>query len=316
MGCKELDILLPTYNRVEDLIKNIKILDEQINRLDTKKVRVLVSNNASKDNTFNALEKLKENTLSFELEIYHQDENIGLEPNAIFLLEKSTADFVMYLGDDDFLPNGYLDFVFEKFDEDDSIGCIIPGFSALYKSGVVKVSRSADFDVKRYEQGFWSLLKISHYGHQLSGLVTRREGLLEDYFSFENCRNIYPFIFFTSRSVKNYSSYYAPKFQVLVSQDNGKDWKYDDSGLLIEVFKNYKLLYPNETFKRLCLELMFSFRQSWRLRVGKNIKNAIGAFLHLIRSEDIDVSYKIVLPVLYPFCYMVKILSRVKRKAF
>lgn len=315
MNGTKLDILLPTYNRATDLAKNLKLLDEQANKLNGKPIKIIISNNASTDDTFTYLEDLKTEKLSFELEIYHQPTNIGLEPNAIFLLSKSKSNFIMYLGDDDFLPNGYLDFVISTIRTDQELGSIIPGFSALYKDGTVHESRNACFDVKKYDKGFNSLLKISHFGHQLSGLVSKREGLLESYLAMEDCRNIYPFIFFISKPIKELNSYYAPKYQVLVSQENVKDWNYDESGLLTEVFKNYKLLYPNAALKRLLLELSFSTNQSWRLRAGRNLKNAGQAFLHLAKSKNVDVMFKLALPALYVLCYVKKIDKLIKRAA-
>ena len=51
-----LDILIPTYNRVEPLKKNLILLIDYINRLECKdNVCIIVSDNCSSDSTFNEL---------------------------------------------------------------------------------------------------------------------------------------------------------------------------------------------------------------------------------------------------------------------
>lgn len=311
-----LDILVPTFNRVECLVKNLRLLDGQILSLkDKSAVRVIVSNNASSDSTAQALEFLK-GELSYELVAYNQKENIGLEPNALFLLEISGARFIMFLGDDDFIPDDYLRFIFETLENETDVGCIIPGFSGLYPDGKIKPARNAHFEIKKYNKGFLSLIKISDYGHQLSGLVTKREGLYEAYTKDSENRNIYPFIFFVSYCIERHSTYYSPKYQVLVSQGNSKDWRYDASGLLVDVLKNFKIIYPNSKFKRLLLSSAFASKQSWRLRVGKNPMNAVLAFFHLIKAKDVDLLFKFSLLGLYPYCYVKKVVEVLANKIF
>jgi len=297
-----IDILIPTYNRAEFLAKNILLLNKQIESRGLQKYfRILVSDNCSSDNTSDALSEV-EGALSVRMLRYRQEKNIGLEPNALFLLGKATSEYVMYLGDDDYLPDGYLDFVIEKIKEG-SAYCIIAGFSALLSGDVIKPARNADFGVKKYPPGFSTVCKISNFGHQLSGLVTKRDGLYEQYTKNEDLRNIYPFIFFVSYCMMRGNTYYTPKYQVLVSQGNSKDWGYDDSGLLIDIFKNYKIVFKNEPFKAAWASLSFARIQSWRLRIGKNPINAIKSFSHLTGSNEVSPLIKISLIVLYPYCY-------------
>lgn len=142
-----IDILIPTYNRAKFLAKNILLLNKQIESRGLQKYfRIIVSDNCSSDNTSDALSEV-EGVLSVRMLRYRQEKNIGLEPNALFLLGKATSEYVMYLGDDDYLPDGYLNFVIEKIKEDDAY-CIIAGFSALLPDNVIKSARNADFGVK------------------------------------------------------------------------------------------------------------------------------------------------------------------------
>lgn len=301
-----IDILIPTFNREPFLIKNIIILNEQAKSCSiNKNFRILVSNNCSTDNTKNALSQIKEK-IEIELIIFEQEKNIGLEKNAIFLLEKSNAPFILYLGDDDYLPIGYLSYIVEQISLDKNLSVIIPGFSNLYSDGSITPSRSANFEIKKFTPSLNSAMQLSNFGHQLSGLVLKRDGLLDKYIENEKLRNIYPFIFFVAFNNLRNNSYYVPKYQVLVSQGNSKDWRYDESGLLTEILKNYKIAFPNSPIKRLLLGLAFTKQQSWRLQIGirpNNIKKSILAYFHLCKTDSVDLAYKSTLPFLYSYLF-------------
>ncbi|WP_308872829.1 glycosyltransferase family 2 protein [Thiothrix subterranea] len=306
-----IDILIPTYNRSKDLLKNIKHIDSLIETEKlTDKFRIIISNNASTDDTSITLEKIK-NEVNIQLIIYQQKQNIGLEKNAVFVLENATSDYVMFLGDDDYLPNNYLTELvaiadFKKY------GLVIPGFSALMPDGEIKKGR-IDFKSREHIAGFKAVKDLSSFGHQLSGLFFKRKDVVEAYTSDFKNRNIYLFIFFISYVMLKEKSIYLPEYQVLVTQGNSKDWSYDDSGLLTEIFKNYYALYPDARLKALNLCLNFIRKQSWRLRL-RNPLLAKKSFMHLVTSQNVNPFLKFILPVFYPYLYLEKTLSIVTRK--
>lgn len=308
-----IDILIPTFNRAEFLRKNILSVEAEIIHAGLQDTyRIIVSDNFSSDHTAAVLSELSE-ILNVRFLYYRQESNLGLEGNALFLLEQSTADYVMYLGDDDFLPQGYLEFVAIKT-ATEGVSCVIPGFCGLLPRNIIRPERHERFDVRKYPRGFSTVRKISNFGHQLSGLVTRREGVFLAYTDDQQYRNIYLFVFFVTYCMLRGDTYYAPKYQVLVSQGNSKDWEYDESGLLIEVFKNYKAAFPGDPFKAALACISFARIQSWRLRVGKRPLNAIRAFLHLITSRDVSLLVKVSLFVLYPYCYVTRAIWFLKQK--
>lgn len=310
-----IDILIPTFNRAEFLKKNILELNQKITRskLQTE-FRIFVSDNCSTDNTTDTLAEI-ERLVTVPIIKFRQDKNIGLEPNALFLLMKATSEYVMYLGDDDYLPEGYLEFIFEKTTKE-GVDCVIPGFSELFPGNIIKPSRNASFQLKKYPSGFSTLCELSNYGHQLSGLLTKRDGMYGAYMEQDENRNIYPFVFFISYCILRGETYYAPMYQVLVSQSNSKDWSYDDSGLLVDIFKNYKTLFPNQPFKEVWASVSFARIQYWRLRIDKSPLDAWKAFVHLIASKEVSNLIKLSLLALYPYFYSRKIFSFFKRRVF
>lgn len=309
---KMIEILIPTFNRSSDLVKNINLINGLVKTegLDNK-FRIIISNNASTDDTVVALEKLIP-LLSIDLIVFNQEENVGLEKNAVFILEKAMSEYVVFLGDDDFLPAGYLTKLSE-IAESKQYGVVIPGFSALMPDGLIKVGRR-DFNSRSHEAGFKSLLDFSNFGHQLSGLFFKREGVVEAYKLDEKNRNIYLFIFFISYVMKKESSLYLPEYQVLVTQGNSKDWSYDDSGLLTQIFKNFNALYPHSVLNRSCLCLAMMNRQKWRMRFGTNPLVAFKSIFHLMRSKDVDLVFKLILPMVYPYFYTSLIINYIQRR--
>ncbi len=308
-----IEVLIPTFNRASDIEKNLKLLVEQINDYKLKdNISISISDNFSEDETVKIIQNII-NTSDIKICLYRQKENIGLEKNALFLLEQSANKFVMYLGDDDYIPDGYLKYLFKKTEEINDLSCVIPGFSALYADGTIKPSRNACFEEEVFEPSFNTVMKISQFGHQLSGLLLKREMVFEKYTENESLRNIYLFIFFVTFNILRGTSIYAPKYQVLVSQGNSKDWNYDDSGLLTEIFKNYKIAFKNSYIKRNIMNFVFMNQQSWRLRVGENVKNTYESFIHLEKNEYINLLTKILLPFQYSYLYLRMVLSKIKR---
>jgi glycosyltransferase involved in cell wall biosynthesis len=309
-----IDILVPTYNRAKDLEKNLTHLDNLIKKENVDQhFRILISNNASTDNTLEVLEKVKKR-IGVEIVIYNQNNNIGLEKNAIFLLEKATSGYVMYIGDDDYLPEKYLSLLIELIGKDENLTSIIPGTVALYSDGTLIPGRLESFSEKKYLKGFSTAYEISYLGHQLSGVVQKRNGLYEEYTKKQSLRNIYPFIFFLGYNSLQGNVYYVPSYKIKISVSNSKDWAYDDSGLLTEIFKNYKMLYPKSPLKRLMLCFSVMSKQKWRLRVGKNLKLAIKSFNHLVQSSDVDSLVKLTLPFIYLYLYIKGFFGVLKRK--
>ena len=81
-----IEILIPTYNRAGELIKNILHINQLIENEELRgKFRLIISNNASTDNTEAELEAVKAK-VNLEMIVFKQNKNICLEKNAVFTL--------------------------------------------------------------------------------------------------------------------------------------------------------------------------------------------------------------------------------------
>jgi len=297
------------------LAKNVRLLNEAIaTEGSVADFRIMVSNNSSQDNTAELLEQLQKES-DVELRTFQQPENIGGEGNVVFLLQQATADHIMFLGDDDFLPAGYLAFVLEELSQRPDTRAIVPGIASLYADGTIIPDRNEYFDRRRYSRGLASVKAISYLGHQISGIVFVRAGLADNYLREPSLRNLYPTIFFLGYSCLRGETVYVPSRKILISQDNVKYWSYDASGLLTDVFMNYQLLYPDRPWVRLQLSLIMIFRQPTRL-VGrdKNPVNALRAFLHLLAAPGVDPLMRLSLPMVFPVLYVRQVLRYFLRK--
>ena len=186
------------------------------------------------------------------------------------------------VGDDDYLPEGYLAFCLDTLAGRAGLGCIIPGLGTLYKDGTFTPARLEEFQVRFYEPGFETMRQLGHFGHQMSGLVLRREGLLERYLAMPALRNIYLFVFFVLQRCLDSGVCYCPFLKVKVNVENPKYWSYDELGLLNEVFKSYRAfavqLGEGKT-EELILE--FTRQHSWRL--GLDPKAPVRSLVRCLR---------------------------------
>jgi glycosyltransferase involved in cell wall biosynthesis len=299
-----IDILIPTFNRCESLKKNLLLLNQLAQNEEIgNHFAIQISDNCSTDDTLTMLAEITKE-ISLPITVHQQTTNLGGTMNVAFLLAKTNSDFFMFLGDDDFLPAGFLSYIAHQTAVDKQLSAIVPGFSSLYPDGKIIPQRFADFSVKKYPKGISTTKQISGLGHQLSGIVFRSTGIAEQYLAKPELINIYPTVGFLAMATLKGVTHYTPCFQVLVSQGNNKDWRYDESGLVTEIFRNYQIIFPEDSLKRTILSLNFILQQEWRLRISRNPFRAIPAIFHILKTQDVDVLVKITLPLLYPWLYI------------
>jgi len=300
-----LSILIPTYNRSEQLIKNLLMLFGFIRKNNLNDdVMILISDNCSPDNTYNKVQYFISENTDIKIVLFKQEENIGLEKNTLFTLKKAETDYVMYLGDDDYIKEKYLIKVIKILKDGTGITCILPNDQGINpKTGEVIGERDKGIKSRIYEPSFKSCFENSWRGHQLSGIVLRRDNLYKEY-NKRGVHNIYPFIFFVAYSSLKGRLLHLTDYPVEVSAvpQNQKDWDYKDDGLISEIFDNYKCLYnqKKDFLKRTLLELKLLKTQRWRyfmyLKYGKI------TFMHtvikIIFSKNTSILTKIVFPIL------------------
>ena len=227
---KLLDILIPTLNRDKELIMNLKRINEYILRNHYENdIGVIISDNGSVEESFSCLKHYLENEFTCNYKLFRQKLNIGIEKNILFLLEQSSAIYVMTLGDDDYFTEEYLKTVVDYLKKGKIRG-VIPNYYSVDSSGkrINDYSRDPIAEDKIYDKrSLW----ISEKGHQLSCVVFAREGVLESYLG--NVKpNVYPFIYFIAFNLKAGEIVHVTRYPFANTVLKKKNWDYKKDNLM------------------------------------------------------------------------------------
>jgi glycosyltransferase involved in cell wall biosynthesis len=307
----KLSILIPSYNRSVHLKKNCSAVLKYIFDCSLEgDVRLVVSNNCSSDDTFEYLTDLAKNHPS-SVDVVNQSDNIGSVNNVLFLLGYANAEYVLFLGDDDYLHPEYLSVVMDKIRHSD-VGVIIPSNIGVSEEGeYIGFSRDIDLPNSNMNKGFKACLEHSWRGHQLSGLVFKREGLHDACVKYD-IKNMYLFIFLVALSAFNGSVIHITQYPVSVTRPSqaSKGWSYGDDGLIFDIFDNYKKLPGISYLQRVLLELKILDDQYWRyamyLKLG--LSRFVKALKNIITGSNTSLMTGITFPMLLPFIVIKRII--------
>ena len=238
-----LSILIPTYNRAIELKKNLDLLFDYIHQDKLEdRVCIIVSDNASPDATKDVIKPLTESDI--HLEYFQQETNIGYCGNVLSILSKASTDWVMLLGDDDYLESWYIAECLQQIAEHPHLGCIIPNY-VDYNPRTNKYGklREENCETQYYKAGFDACLQNFWRAHQVSGLCFRKHQIVEE-FQNRKMDNLYPQMFFIGYSALRYDAlHYGEKcLSVSTIPQSKKDWGYGDDGLANDVLINIKNL--------------------------------------------------------------------------
>jgi abequosyltransferase len=121
---KILTIGIPTYNRdkfLEQCLESIasQMTDSQV----VEKVELVISDNASTDNTEQVVQKFRERIPS--LNYFKNSENLGVDRNILQVVEKSQGEYVWMLGDDDALFPDSLSYMLQRLEKPEFKYCVV-----------------------------------------------------------------------------------------------------------------------------------------------------------------------------------------------
>lgn len=259
-----LDILIPTYNREKFLVKNLHILCDILDRISDAEINIIISDNASPDGTKDAVESFIKSHNRTDIKYYRNDTNIGIVGNLIYVVSLSNADYIMYLGDDDYLDFNYLKQAIKFLKNDHDIKCIFPSFENISEDGErLGFGRDLGKETKVYDAGIKNIIINYHRSHQISGIILKNDKLY-DLIIKNNISNLYPHMFPTGYSLLHGKCVHIPDFPFLVTFNKNKDWKYDSSGLITDMFANLKVLKLKD-IDRFRTEYETIKYQSWRV---------------------------------------------------
>jgi abequosyltransferase len=311
---KFLSILIPTYNRSVELAKNLDLIISIVTGSVYKgEIEILISDNHSTDNTPQLLDSADFRSLDHR--IFHQPENMGPVFNCLYLLKNATGRYFMYIGDDDYLDQEYLNTILPELKKDEQIYCVIPATISLYSTGEIKPGRDTGRKSKLYNTGFRNCLENSWRGTQLSATLHYREGLYELY-EKQKVDNLYPYVFFIAYNSMRGKTWHMTDHPVTITQMDASAMRldYGSANLIPEIFDNYKKLPGISYCQRAMLEKKLLDVQPSRyleyLKL-KGIPGLTGCMNTLFKDKSTSTLTKILLPYIVLRAIVVRIFKEI-----
>lgn len=184
----KLSIIIPVYNQ-EKLI--IKALDSIPMRED---VEIIVIDDGSVDDTFNNVEKYKEENVSKNITLLSNEENKGVSYTINKGLDNVKGEYIVFLGSDDYFYIEELEKVINELDGTDLVY-----FNLRTNDGTI-------FDVNQNtKMGYCGSVKFMR--REFIGEIRNREDLRhsEDYFFYQKLLSKNPTEKFTGIIAKHYN---------------------------------------------------------------------------------------------------------------
>lgn len=107
-------VCIPTYNRERFLLRAMRSALDQT----YKRIEVLVSDNASTDNTMKLLGAVQDD----RLRVHRQPRNLGPERNIRWLLEHATGEYLVVLSSDDYWEPHMLETAVRRMEQETNVG--------------------------------------------------------------------------------------------------------------------------------------------------------------------------------------------------
>lgn len=231
-----LSILIPTYNRSEELKKNLTIINNAIIKMNySKQIMIIISDNGSDGKVVQTLQDFIKNYLGNNVLFFHQERNIGFEKNCLFLLEKARTEYVMLLGDDDYISGEYIQEVMEKLRNEKPM-VIIPNFYSVDGQGK-RIGKNRD--VEGVAKKLYKSIDVDKcvLAHQMSGIVFFLPGALKSY--KENVKGtVYPQIYFVAYNLQRGNGIYIRQYPLENTVIPQKNFSYKFDNLFGDIARS------------------------------------------------------------------------------
>lgn len=162
-----ISILIPTYNRAHILQECLERL-LKISITHKANIEIIISDNASTDDTKQVVSKYKNKFVNHSRFIYHRNSyNQGAAKNLISLYKLAAGDYIMFIGDDDFISEKNFPSV---------LSILLDGRrpSAIIQSRWLETQRVSKTGFVSYE---YATKLFYEYGNAYGGIVDRRAAL-------------------------------------------------------------------------------------------------------------------------------------------
>lgn len=176
---KKLTICIPTYNRLKFIKNQLYFFNNEFknNQFLSKKVDVIVADNASNDNTADFLFQYKNETHFFGYIL--NESNLGLVGNITNLLYIAKSEYVWFVSDDDELKTGVVSEIIEIIENNENPEFIFLNFSLFGKkifSGQCGLRSDSNKAVNEiYREHYGSLVLMTACIHRKDNLMKLKD---------------------------------------------------------------------------------------------------------------------------------------------
>jgi abequosyltransferase len=130
---KLLSLCIPTYNRAKFLEESLQAIIRSIPAEFEDKIEIVVSNNASIDDTEVLLGRFQEQYANLDWVIVQQKPNIG-PSNVTKVIEYASGEFIWIIADDDIVTPTSIPLILQKIQEFDKAGSFLINYAGFEKS--------------------------------------------------------------------------------------------------------------------------------------------------------------------------------------
>jgi abequosyltransferase len=183
-----LSVCIPTYNRAEFLRQALASILAQTDGTVADELEIVVSDNASSDDTDQVVAQLRKNT-SLKINYFRNERNVGFDRNCLTAVERASGRYCWLLGDDDLLAAGALATLLQTIKANPAVDLFLgekedfyltPG-RFLKERKIMPLDRPALFDFRRRQavrDYFKANKKLIAFFNFISVLVFSRAGWL------------------------------------------------------------------------------------------------------------------------------------------
>jgi abequosyltransferase len=292
-----LTIVIPTKNRIDYLKRNLDNLNEILtkNHL-TKIIHVIVSDNNSQDGTQEYLLRTKSHYPKLKIKTIINQENLTGQNNSFVALSKAVSNFIMFMGDDDYINSELMAEVIEILQNNSKISTVVVN-SIQYHLLEKKFNSKPRGKIKRTKIYKWHIFSLGllKFTNNLSGHVFKRSTDNDDTKEAYN-NYFYPHIYSIAQSMKMGQSAYITNNPIEITIGNSQSWHYDP---LLYLENNVELINSvSKSSVHYYLTLInFLIYQGFH-RINKNgWKNF---YSQMVTSHKLDFISKFILSITIP----------------
>lgn len=241
-----LSIAIITYNRSKLLKETLEVIESEVIGID-EKIEIVISDNASTDDTKDVVESFKNLKISY----YKNDVNCGASENVIKVCERVKGKYVLLHSDDDLLLKGAIFLIIKTIKLYKNAGTIsspLLTFDEFDSSLLFDTIRFPGFGKDMYlKSGYEALSSLFLRACSLSGLIIKNE-YIDLNFAKEHVACNYPQLAIFAKACSISDAVYLEKPIMKIRQDRVKRWNYSEDFMSRALFNILYILTEGKDF--------------------------------------------------------------------